>query len=82
VITSVACPAGVGWYADFEGSTKLFGREEAVIDWSEALYSADRFGSGQGGTLFEANQVVWRCEGRFGLGVLRPTGIVKVDLTP
>jgi HK97 family phage major capsid protein len=81
VATSVACPAGVGWYADWEVSTKLFVRDEAVIDWSEALYSPDRFGEGDGGTLFEANQIVVRAEGRFGFGVLRPSGIVKVDLT-
>lgn len=65
---------------DFTGSTELHVREEAVIDWFENIYDPDRFGVGVGGSLFEANQQGWRCEGRFGLAIKRPAGIVKITL--
>lgn len=51
------------------------------MDWSEALYSADKFGTGVGGTLFEANEQVFRAEMRAGFEVKRPAGVVEVDLT-
>lgn len=54
-------------------------RQEAVPDWSEHLYSPDQFGPGEGGTLFEGNMIVFRCELRAGWAVKRPAGIV--DLT-
>lgn len=81
VVTSISCPPGTAFMADFE-STKLWVREEAVIDWSQDLYNKDMLGVGVGSTLFETNQIVFRCEGRFGFGVLRPEAIIKVDLTP
>ncbi|MEV6931744.1 phage major capsid protein [Dactylosporangium sp. NPDC051485] len=79
VVTSVACPANTAFYADFS-TMALMLTEQARIDWSEALYSPDRFGTGDGGTLFEANQIVGRCEMRAGLKVTRPDAIVKVAL--
>jgi hypothetical protein len=42
--------------------TRLYLRQEAVLDWSEGVYDPDKFGTGNGGTGFEANQVVWRAE--------------------
>ncbi|RZU52673.1 HK97 family phage major capsid protein [Krasilnikovia cinnamomea] len=81
VCVSVACPVGTAYFGDFAGSTKLFVREDARIDWSDALYDPARFGAGNGGTLFEANQVAMRVEARLNLAVLRPSGIVKLDLT-
>lgn len=79
VVTSVACPANTAFYADFT-TMALMLTESARIDWSEALYSADRFGPGDGGTLFEANQLVARCELRAGLKITRPDAVVKVAL--
>jgi len=81
VSISTAVPVGSGFLADFAGSTELRIREEARIDWSEHLYSPDQFGTGQGGTLFAANEVVFRCEMRAGFSVKRPAGIVALDLT-
>lgn len=81
VVASPACPVGTGWFADFT-STRLFVREEAVLDWSENVYRPDQFGPGDGGSLFEANQIMFRAEGRFGFAVMRPQAVVKIDLAP
>lgn len=80
VVTSVSCPLGVAWLADFAGSTKLWSREETRIDWSEHMYRPDHFGPGDGASLFEVNEVVFRAEGRWGFGVTRPSGVVRVAL--
>ena len=64
------------------GDGAALAREDAQIAWSDALYSANRFGVGVGGTLFEGNLVAMRAEMRAGSGVLRPSGVVKIDLTP
>lgn len=80
VALSTSAVVGTGWVADFAGSTELKLREEAVIDWSENLYSPDQFGAGQGGSLSHANQIVFRCELRAGLDVTRPIGLVKTTL--
>ena len=55
---STTVPVGTGYVGDFAGSTELRIREDARVDWSEDMYSPDRFGAGQGGNLFEANQIV------------------------
>lgn len=81
VALSTSCTVGVGYLVDFAGSTELKVREDAVIDWSEHLYSPDRFGVGVGGNLFEANMVTFRVEGRYGFDIMRPAGIVECDLT-
>lgn len=80
VVVSTAVTAGTGYLLDL-GSVELRIREDARIDWSEAVYDPDRFGTGDGGTAFEANEVVFRAEGRFGFAVTRPAGVVEVDLT-
>jgi HK97 family phage major capsid protein len=80
VVVSTSVPAGVGYLID-AGSVELRIREEARVDWSEAIYSPDRFGTGDGGTLFEANQLVFRCELRAGWAVKRPAGVVELDLS-
>lgn len=80
VVSSPSCPIGVAYLADFAGSTKLWVREEARLDWSENVYMSDLLGPGVGSTLFETNQVIFRCEGRFGFGVTRPTGVVRISL--
>jgi HK97 family phage major capsid protein len=79
VVASPACPVGVGYFADFS-STKLYVREDARLDWSEHVYREDQFGEGVGGSLFEANELLFRAEGRFGFAVLRPSAIAKIDL--
>jgi len=80
VVASPACPVGVGYFADFS-STKLYVREAARLDWSEHVYREDQFGEGVGGSLFEANELMFRAEGRFGFAVMRPNAIVQIDLT-
>lgn len=70
VATSTAVPAGTGVLADFEGSTRLWVREEAEVSWSESV-----------GDDFSHNLLRMRAEGRVGFGVLRPIGAVEVDLT-
>lgn len=70
VVVNTAVPSGVGYLADFDGSTHLWVREEARLDWSENV-----------GSDFSDNMVRFRCEGRFGFAVLRPLGVVEVDLT-
>ncbi|WP_433725758.1 phage major capsid protein [Actinoplanes sp. CA-051413] len=80
VVSTPSCPPGVAWLADFEGSTRLWVREEARIDWSEQLYDPNLLGAGQGATLFETNQCRFRCEGRFYFGVTRPQGVVRIAL--
>jgi len=59
------------------GSVHMWQREQVRLDWSEntwneALQKND----------FEANMVMWRCEGRAGFGALRPAGIVEIALEP
>jgi hypothetical protein len=53
-------------------------REDVTIDWSENLYDPDALGAGIGASDFERNMVRFRCEGRFGLAIKRPAGIVKI----
>ncbi len=57
------------------------GPEWLRLDWSENIYDPNRFGPGDGGSLFESNQIQFRLEGRFGFAVTRPAGIVELDLT-
>lgn len=81
VVTSPACAPGTAWLADWAGSTRLYVREEASLSWSENTYRPDALGVGQGASDWERNLVAFRVEGRFGFGVVRPSGIVKVTLT-
>ncbi|MEU8122149.1 phage major capsid protein [Spirillospora sp. NPDC049024] len=67
--------------ADFANATKLRVRQEGTLDWTENRYDPNKFGAGVGGSEFEANQITFRFEGRFGLDVMRPFSIVEVDLT-
>lgn len=78
VVLSTAATAGVGYLADFAGGSELHVREDAVIDWSENLYDPDALGAGIGASDFERNMIRFRCEGRFGLAVKRPAGVVKI----
>lgn len=70
VLVSNAVTAGVGVLADFAGSTRLWIREEARIDWSENVASD-----------YISNLLRFRCEMRAGFGLLRPLGCVSIDLT-
>lgn len=79
VVASPACPIGTAYYADFS-STKLYVREEARLDWSEHVYRPDQFGEGIGGSLFEANELLFRAEGRWGFAVMRPAAAVQIDM--
>lgn len=79
VLCTSATP-GIGWLADFAGSTTLKVREEAAVDWSENTYDPNALGDGDGASDFERNMIRFRCEGRFGFAVTRPAGVVKVSL--
>lgn len=80
VVVSNAVAAGTGYLADFAGSVELHMREEARIDWNEGSYDPNLLGAGQGASLFETNQLEFRCELRAGLAVTRPAGVVEIDL--
>lgn len=70
VLVSTAVTTGVGVLGDFAGSSRLWIREEARIDWSENVASD-----------YTTNHVRFRAEMRAGFGLLRPTGFVSIDLT-
>ncbi|MEU4221028.1 phage major capsid protein [Actinoplanes sp. NPDC026623] len=82
VCSTANCPAGVAFVADLIGSTRLFLRENVVLSWTEHIWDENLHGVGVGGDLFTANLVKFRAEMRAGWAVTRPTGIVKVNLTP
>lgn len=75
VITSTVIEPGVGLLGDWSGSLRLRTREDVRVDWSEAPVDPET-----GATGFEKNLVTFRCEGRFGLEVLRPAAFVEVEL--
>jgi HK97 family phage major capsid protein len=80
VVSTPSCPVGVAWLADWTGSTKLYVREEARLDWSENTWDPNALGAGQGASDFQRNLVRFRAEGRFGFAVTRPSGVVRVAL--
>ncbi|WP_432836148.1 phage major capsid protein [Dactylosporangium sp. CA-092794] len=81
VVASPAVAVGTGYLADWTGSTQLFMREEVNIRASEAVYDPDALGAGVGASDFQRNLVRYLAEGRVGFGVLRPSGVVKIDLS-
>ena len=80
VALSTTVTAGTGYLADFAGSTTLRIREEARVDWSESVYDPDALGTGVGASDWTRNMLRWRCEMRAGLDIMRPTGVVEIDL--
>lgn len=79
VVVSNSLPAATGLLGDFRGSSALYLTGDARVDWSEAVYDPDRFGPGDGGTGFEANQVQFRAEMRANVAVLRTFGFVEIN---
>lgn len=79
VISSPSCPVDVAWLIN-SGSVRLWEREGVRLDWSENVYRPDALGAGIGASDFETNRVTWRAEGRWGFGVTRPTGVVRIAL--
>ncbi|GEK03508.1 phage major capsid protein [Streptomyces sp. 1-11] len=80
VVVSDAATDGSALLADFS-QTRLQVRQDGVLDWSENVYDPNALGTGSGATDFERNMLRFRFEGRFGLEILRPSAIVKIDLT-
>lgn len=74
VALSTGMPEGTGLLVDFAGSTKYWEREGARIDWSENVVDAE------GVSDFVKNLIRFRAEGRWGFAVLRPAGVVELDL--
>lgn len=70
VVVSTAMPAGTALLGDFAGSAALHLTEQARLDWSENVTDD-----------FARNLIRFRCEGRFGLQVSRPSAFVQVALT-
>lgn len=69
VALSTSVTAGAGWLLS-EGSGRIYTDGAGIaMKW------------GVSGDDFQRNQVRARCEGRFGFGVQRPSGVVKLDLT-
>jgi HK97 family phage major capsid protein len=81
VVTSNACAAGTAWYGAFRDSTQMWIREDAVLAWSENTWDPNGVSAGVGASDFSKNLLRLRVEGRFGFGVLRPSGVVKVALS-
>jgi HK97 family phage major capsid protein len=75
VVVTTAMPTGTGLLGDFRGSVRLEVAEDARVDWSENVYDATA-----GASDFQRNLVRFRCEGRFGLAVMRPRAFVEVDM--
>lgn len=69
-VVSPSIPAGTALLADFS-QLRLFVREDVRVDVDLS-----------GPELFDKNQAKFRGEGRFGLGVLRPSSFFVIDLTP
>lgn len=67
IIESSRMPAGTALVGDFDKAL-LVTRQDATLD-------VDRSGK-----RFERNRVVFRLEGRYGLGVLRPSAFTRVTL--
>lgn len=82
VLVTNRIAATFGLLGDFAGSSEQRQTGDIRIDWSEAVYDPDKFGVGDGGTAFEANQVVFRTEGRWAINVKRPDGFLQIDLGP
>lgn len=68
VVPSTGVPQGTGLALDLSAATVDKDTQGATVEWSE-------------GRHFTTNGIVARVEGRFGLSVTRPDGIIKVDLT-
>jgi HK97 family phage major capsid protein len=69
VITTPNIEKGTALALDLDALFVAAGAESVHIQWDG------------GGDLFEKNQVRARVEGRFGLAITRPAGIVSIDLT-
>jgi HK97 family phage major capsid protein len=81
VVQSVHLAQGTAILGDFRGSITAYERESVRVDWSESLWDPNLLGTGSGANLFSTNQVIFRCEARIGLAVLRPSAFSKVTLT-
>ena len=82
VALTLAVPAGTAVLADWNSAVELHEREQVRIDWSEIFTTPATVEYVEmQKTGFETNQVKFRCEGRFGLAVNRPTAIVEVSLS-
>jgi len=80
VALSLGMPEGTGVLADFVGSTRRWEREGVRVDWSESAYNPPTAYDEDGSSDFERNLVRFRCEGRVGFAVLRPAGVVAIEL--
>lgn len=67
-VISPSVPAGTAIVGDWQ-QLRLYVRQDVRLQIDT------------GGELFSHNQVVFRAEGRFGLGILRPSAFAIVDLT-
>ncbi|KUH90622.1 hypothetical protein AU187_24430 [Mycobacterium sp. IS-1556] len=68
-VVSPSIPAGTALLADWS-KLRLYVREDVRIDVDTA-----------GADLFDKNLAKLRAEGRFGMGLLRPSAFFKIDLT-
>jgi len=80
VALSLAMPEGTGLLADFAGSTRRWERETVRVDWSESSYNPPTAYDETGSSDFERNLIRFRAEGREGFAVLRPGGVVALEL--
>jgi hypothetical protein len=74
VIVTTVLASGFAYLFD-PGSVQLWERDAVRVDWSEAPV-----GSVAGEAGFSSNELTFRAEGRWGFGVTRPAGCVKIDI--
>lgn len=79
VVTSTVMPGDSEiLLGDFRSSVELRERtgEGIRVDWSEAVPD------GEGNVGFSTNTFHFRCEGRWGLAVLRPAAFITAEIEP
>lgn len=81
VVVSNAVGVGTGILGDFRNYAVLYRTGPIRVDWSENMYDPDKFGVGDGGSDFEANQLRFRAELRANIAVLRPAAFLSLDMT-
>lgn len=72
IVSNAITGANPNCYLFDPSSTMLWERDTVGVDWSEAPV-----GSVAGEAGFKTNEIMFRAEGRYGFGVLRPAGVVQ-----
>lgn len=80
VVAADVVPAGTAILGNWSEGARIYQREQAKIEWSDAMYFAATTGI-PASSAFARNQLIMRAEERVGFAVLRPSAFCAVDLT-